>query len=116
MTGHNASLPDHLCAMHLCAISQDETDGSTFAYPSQHKRAEGRANAPARESGHLTRGGCQMPIERLDMLELVPPGVHIDFIGKAKIWISISAVVILIGIASIVWRGGVNQGIDFSGG
>ncbi len=50
------------------------------------------------------------------MLELVPPGLQIDFIGKAKIWISISVVVILIGIASIVWRGGVNQGIDFSGG
>ena len=50
------------------------------------------------------------------MLELVPPGLRIDFIGKAKIWISISVVVLLIGIASIVWRGGVNQGIDFSGG
>ena len=50
------------------------------------------------------------------MLELVPPGLHIDFIGKAKIWISLSVVVILIGIASIGWRGGVNQGIDFSGG
>jgi len=50
------------------------------------------------------------------MLELVPPGLRVDFIGKAKIWMSISVVVILIGIASIVWRGGVNQGIDFSGG
>jgi preprotein translocase subunit SecF len=50
------------------------------------------------------------------MLELVPPGVHIDFIGKAKIWMSISVVVSLIGMASIVWRGGLNQGIDFSGG
>jgi len=50
------------------------------------------------------------------MLELVPPGLQVDFIGKAKIWISISVAVILIGIASIVWRGGVNQGIDFSGG
>jgi preprotein translocase subunit SecF len=50
------------------------------------------------------------------MLELVPPGLQVDFIGKAKVWISISVVVILIGMASIVWRGGVNQGIDFSGG
>src|SRR5712692_1758224 len=50
------------------------------------------------------------------MLELVPPGLQIDFVGKAKIWVSISVVVILIGMASIVWRGGVNQGIDFSGG
>ncbi len=37
------------------------------------------------------------------MLELVPPGLQLDFIGKARIWISISVVVILIGIASIVW-------------
>src|SRR2546427_7262572 len=59
--------------------------------------------------GCLSRG-------QTHMLELVPPGLQIDFIGKAKIWISISVVVILIGIASIVWRGGVNQGIDFSGG
>jgi len=50
------------------------------------------------------------------MLELVPPGLQIDFVGKAKVWMSASVVVILIGIASIVWRGGVNQGIDFSGG
>jgi len=50
------------------------------------------------------------------MLELVPPGLRVDFIGQAKIWMSISVVVILIGVASIVWRGGVNQGIDFSGG
>ena len=50
------------------------------------------------------------------MLELVPPGLQVDFIGKAKVWMSISVVVILIGMAAIVWRGGVNQGIDFSGG
>jgi preprotein translocase subunit SecF len=50
------------------------------------------------------------------MLELVPPGLQFDFLGKAKIWISLSVAVILIGIASIIWRGGVNQGIDFSGG
>lgn len=50
------------------------------------------------------------------MLELVPPGINIDFVGKAKVCITISVLVILIGCASIVWRGGFNQGIDFSGG
>jgi hypothetical protein len=30
------------------------------------------------------------------MLELVPPGLNIDFISKAKIFITISVVVILI--------------------
>ncbi len=50
------------------------------------------------------------------MLELVPPGLNIDFLGKAKICITISVVVILIGLASIVLHGGFNEGIDFSGG
>src|SRR5438128_1701319 len=50
------------------------------------------------------------------MLELVPPGLQVDFVGKAKGCIIVSVIVILIGIAAIVWRGGLNQGIDFSGG
>ena len=50
------------------------------------------------------------------MLQLVPPGLNIDFIGKAKWCISLSIVVILVGIGSIIARGGFNQGIDFSGG
>src|SRR5262249_356288 len=50
------------------------------------------------------------------MLEIVPPGLHIDFLGKAKLSIALSIVVILIGLSAIVWRGGVKQGIDFSGG
>ena len=50
------------------------------------------------------------------MLELVPPGLNIDFLGKAKVCITISVVVILIGLASIVLHGGFNEGIDFSGG
>src|SRR6266446_6811651 len=59
--------------------------------------------------GCLSRG--QTP-----MLELVPPGLQIDFVGKATRYILLSVVVIFIGLASIVWRGGVTQGIDFSGG
>ena len=50
------------------------------------------------------------------MLEFVPPGLQVDFVGKAKGCIIVSVIVILIGIASILWRGGLNQGIDFSGG
>lgn len=50
------------------------------------------------------------------MIELIPPGTKIDFIGKQKIAIAISLVIILAGIASIVLKGGVRYGIDFSGG
>ena len=50
------------------------------------------------------------------MLQLVPPGTNIDFIGKAKICLTVSAIVILVGLGSIVFHGGLKEGIDFSGG
>jgi preprotein translocase subunit SecF len=50
------------------------------------------------------------------MLEIVPPGLHIDFLGKAKGFIALSIAVIIIGLGAIIWHGGLNQGIDFSGG
>ena len=39
-----------------------------------------------------------------------------DFVGRRKIWFSISAAVIVLGIISIVLRGGLNLGIEFKGG
>jgi preprotein translocase subunit SecF len=53
---------------------------------------------------------------RVIMLQLIPPGTNIDFLGKAKVCITISMVVMLIGLASIAYHGGFSQGIDFSGG
>jgi len=50
------------------------------------------------------------------MLEIIPPGLHIDFVGKAKYFITLSLVLILLGAGSIVLHGGLNEGIDFSGG
>lgn len=46
---------------------------------------------------------------------------HVDFIGRAKLWVSISLALIVIGIASMVMgmatgRGALNFGIDFTGG
>ncbi|OQX86572.1 protein translocase subunit SecF [candidate division KSB1 bacterium 4484_87] len=41
---------------------------------------------------------------------------HIDFIGKRKIAIAISSALILIGIISLIVRGGPKYGIDFTGG
>ena len=40
----------------------------------------------------------------------------IDFIGKRKIALTISGILILLGIVSLVLRGGPNYGIDFTGG
>jgi preprotein translocase subunit SecF len=39
-----------------------------------------------------------------------------DFVGRRKIWFSISTAIIVLGIVSIVLRGGLNLGIDFKGG
>jgi preprotein translocase subunit SecF len=50
------------------------------------------------------------------MLELIPSGFHIDFVGKAKFFLVLSLLVILAGIGSILLRGGLNLGIDFRGG
>ncbi len=47
--------------------------------------------------------------------ELVPPGTHIDFIGKRRITAAVSIVVLLAGIAAVPING-VKLGIDFQGG
>ncbi len=39
-----------------------------------------------------------------------------DFVGKRKIWFSISTAIIAAGIISIILRGGLNLGIEFKGG
>jgi len=49
-------------------------------------------------------------------MQLIKPDINIDFVGKRKIAIAISIVLILIGFASLVVKGGPNYGIDFAGG
>jgi preprotein translocase subunit SecF len=50
------------------------------------------------------------------MVELIPRGLNIDFVGKAKFCITVSLLIIFLGIGSIIVHGGLNEGIDFSGG
>lgn len=56
------------------------------------------------------RGG-HGPIARLYRGE-----TRFDFVGKRKIWFSISGLIIVLGILSIILRGGLNLGIEFKGG
>ncbi len=42
--------------------------------------------------------------------------LHFNFIGRSKIWFTISAIVILAGVAGYFIQGGFNFGIDFLGG
>ena len=50
------------------------------------------------------------------MYELIRPDTKFDFASKMKAAAIASAVFILIGLASIVIRGGLNLGVDFAGG
>ena len=49
-------------------------------------------------------------------MEIIKPGINIDFISKRYIAYGISAVAILICFLSLVFQGGPRYGIDFSGG
>eukprot|EP00831_Metopus_contortus_P003675 TRINITY_DN11358_c0_g2_i1.p1 TRINITY_DN11358_c0_g2~~TRINITY_DN11358_c0_g2_i1.p1 ORF type:complete len:358 (+),score=84.00 TRINITY_DN11358_c0_g2_i1:296-1369(+) len=49
-------------------------------------------------------------------LQLIKPDTNIDFIGIRKIAFTLSAVIILIGLGSLIMKGGPKYGIDFAGG
>ncbi|MFO8032234.1 MAG: protein translocase subunit SecF [Desulfohalobiaceae bacterium] len=49
-------------------------------------------------------------------LQLIPRGTNIDFMGKRKIALGLSGLIILVGLLSILVRGGLGLGIDFAGG
>ena len=42
--------------------------------------------------------------------------MNVDFIGKRRLFMMISAIAILVGLASLMVHGGLNYGIDFAGG
>jgi preprotein translocase subunit SecF len=49
-------------------------------------------------------------------MEIIKPGINLDFVGKRKIAIIISLVLLVIGCGSLLAKGGPEYGIDFSGG
>jgi len=49
-------------------------------------------------------------------MELIKPNSNFDFVGKVRIAVVVSIVVILLGMASLVVKGGPEYGIDFAGG
>ncbi len=49
-------------------------------------------------------------------MEIIKPSINVNFVGSMKIAFTISFILIVISIASIVWHGGLNLGIDFAGG
>lgn len=49
-------------------------------------------------------------------MQLIKPDVNIDFIGKRNIAFVVSVVLILVGMVSLIVKGGPNYGVDFAGG
>ncbi len=49
-------------------------------------------------------------------MQIIKPGINIDFIGKRKIAFALSAVLILISIGSLIINKGPKYGVDFAGG
>ena len=49
-------------------------------------------------------------------MQLIKPDINLDFVGKRKVAFIISLVVIAVGMASLLFNGGPNYGIDFAGG
>lgn len=50
------------------------------------------------------------------MFELIRPDTNFDFVSKMKAAVVASVTFIVIGMASIVYHGGLNLGVDFAGG
>jgi preprotein translocase subunit SecF len=55
--------------------------------------------------------GQHGPLQRLYRGE-----TKFDFVGRRRVWFSVSTLIILLGIVSIILRGGLNLGIEFKGG
>ncbi|MCF8062385.1 MAG: protein translocase subunit SecF [Deltaproteobacteria bacterium] len=49
-------------------------------------------------------------------MEFIKPGINIDFIGRRRIAFALSITLIVLTALLLVWRGGPNYGVDFSGG
>ncbi len=49
-------------------------------------------------------------------MEFIKPGINIDFLGRRKIAFFLSASLIILTLILLLWRGGPNYGVDFSGG
>lgn len=49
-------------------------------------------------------------------MELIRPDINLDFVGKRKLAILLSLALLVIGLVSLVAKGGPSYGIDFAGG
>lgn len=75
-------------------------------------RAERRASGRRGRRRRLRRDG----LPRHTLSDVLHERTHFQFIERSWRWAAVSLVVILVGMAGLVVRGGLNLGIDFRGG
>lgn len=49
-------------------------------------------------------------------MEILKPNININFVGMRYKAFVLSGLLILLGVVALVWRGGLNMGVDFAGG
>jgi preprotein translocase subunit SecF len=49
-------------------------------------------------------------------MQFIKPGININFMGYKKLFMSLSGALVLLSLLLMVWRGGPNYGVDFTGG
>jgi preprotein translocase subunit SecF len=49
-------------------------------------------------------------------MQFIRPGININFMGYKKLFMSLSGALIVISLLLLVWQGGPNYGVDFTGG
>jgi preprotein translocase subunit SecF len=97
----------------------DEDDGGLLSVDDAARSLMGRSRPP--RAPRPPKGGRSAPLageprEHGPLQRLYRGETRFDFVGRRKIWFSISTVVIVAGILSIILRGGLNLGIEFKGG
>jgi preprotein translocase subunit SecF len=81
----------------------------------------GRSRTPRRTSTSSRRakaapGGGGAPQEHGPLRRLYRGETKFDFVGRRRVWFSLSSLIIVAGIISLILRGGLNLGIEFKGG
>ncbi len=70
----------------------------------------------SKDSDTLTPDEGPLAVKRSIWKKLYHGETNFSFIGHTKRWFAISGVIIVLGLVSLVARGGLNLGIDFTGG
>ena len=85
-------------------VTDEETDSPADAAPTDGSRRD-----------HRSRPVAKRAVKRSIWTRLYHGETNIDFVGRRKLWFTISAVAIVLSLGSLVTRG-LNLGIDFEGG